>query len=146
MAVDDMEIGEKEWKTRKICGILKCILVNQGKTVSREVLSTTFWLESDSKAAYTSLRIALFELKKLLARYGMAFESEDAIIAEGKNGFYLCSRNTVKTDADRFSELYRKYRSENLSPEEVQDLLPQMTELYEGDFLEEDPYDEWVAL
>lgn len=146
MVVDNVEIGENEWKTRKICGILKYILANPGKTVSRETLATSFWPESDSKAAYTSLRVALFELKKLLARFGMAFESEDALIAEGKNGFCLCSRNIIKTDADRFSGLYGKYKSEKLSPVEMQDLLVQMVELYEGDFLEDDSYAEWAVL
>lgn len=146
MVVDNVEIGDNEWKTRKICGILKFILANPGKTVSREVLSTTFWPDSDSKAAFTSLRAALYELRKILARFGMAFESEDALITEGKNGFYLCSRNTIETDADRFTRLYRKYKSENLSPKKIKALLVQMIELYEGDFLEDDSYDEWVTL
>jgi len=54
MIVDSTELGENEWKTRKICGILKYILANPDKTVSRETLSTLFWPESDSKAAFTS--------------------------------------------------------------------------------------------
>lgn len=146
LVVDDVEIGEKEWKTRKICGILKYILANPDRTVSREALTAAFWPESDSKAAYTSLRVALFELRKILARFGMAFESEDALLAEGKNGFHLCSRNTIETDAGRFAGLYEKYNSESLSPREMQDLLVQMIGLYEGDFLEEDLYNEWTVL
>jgi DNA-binding SARP family transcriptional activator/tetratricopeptide (TPR) repeat protein len=146
LVVDDVEIGEREWKTRKICGILKYILANPEKTVSREALAATFWPESDSKAAYTSLRVALFELRKILARFGMAFESEDALIAEGKNGFYLCSRNTMETDADKFAGLYGKYKSGKLPSEEMKALLIQMIELYKGDFLEDDSYDEWVEL
>lgn len=146
LVVNDVEIGEKEWKTRKICGILKYLLVNREKTISREVLAATFWPESDAKAAYTSLRVALFELRKILTRLGMAFDSEDALIAEGKNGFYLCSGNTIESDADRFAWLYEKYKSENLTPEGRKTLLLQMVELYAGDFLEADSYDEWVAL
>ncbi|KJS02131.1 MAG: hypothetical protein VR68_03680 [Peptococcaceae bacterium BRH_c4a] len=146
MSVDNVEIGENEWKTQKICGILKYLLANPKKTVSREVLSTVFWPESNAKAASTSLRAALYELRKTLARFGLAFESEDALIAEGKNGFHLCSRNTIETDTDIFTELYRQYKAKELPSEETKALLIRMTGLYDGDFLGGDLYDEWAAL
>jgi DNA-binding SARP family transcriptional activator len=144
--VDNVDIGENQWKTRKICGILKYLLANPQKTVSREVLSTVFWPESNAKAASTSLRAALYELRKTLARFGLAFESEDALIAENKNGFHLCSRNTIETDTDIFTGLYRQYKAKELPPQETKALLIRMTELYDGDFLGGELYDEWGAL
>ena len=146
MIVDNFKIGENEWKTRKICGILKYLLANPKKPISREVLSTVFWPESDAKAASTSLRVALYELRKVLARIGLAFDNEDTIITESKIGFLLCSRNVIETDSDDFTRLYRQYKSGKLSPEETAFLLAEMVELYDGDFLGDDPYDEWVTV
>ncbi|HWP97226.1 MAG TPA: BTAD domain-containing putative transcriptional regulator [Syntrophomonadaceae bacterium] len=146
LMVDDVEIGENEWKTRKVSGILKHILANPEKTFPREVLATLFWPESNTKAASASLRAALYELKKTLDHFGLAYENEDALITENKNGFYLCSRNPVETDADSFSKLYRQYKSQKLSTEETKELLIRMTNSYDGDFLEGDLYDEHVAL
>lgn len=144
MTVDGVEIAEKEWKTRKISGILKYILANPGRTVSREALAALFWPESDPKAAGTSLRTSLYELRKTLSRIGLAFESRDALLAEGRNGFHLCGRDRIKTDTDRFTGFYEKYRSGKLSSGEIKTVLGQTVELYEGDFLEDDPYDEWI--
>lgn len=146
MIIDNTELGENEWKTRKICGILKYILANPEKTVSREILSTLFWPESDSKAAFTSLRAALYELRKTLARFGLAFESEDALIVENKNGFQLSGKNQIETDTDTFSALYNNYKSNKLSSDEIKALLGQLVEIYTGDFLENDLYDDWIAL
>ncbi len=146
MLVDEVEIGESEWKTRKISGILKYILANPKKTVTRERLATIFWPESDTKAAYTSLRAALYELRKTLARFKLPFNSEDTLIIEGKDGFCLNSRNTIESDVDYFSQLYKQYKSKRSSSNDIKELLIKLTQLYAGDFLENDPYDEWAAL
>ncbi len=145
MIVDDVEIGDKEWKTRKICGILKFLLSNPGKPVSREVLSSVFWPDSDTKSAFTSLRVALFELKKILSRCGMPFDSGDALFFEGKNGFIVNSRHMIHTDTERFTELFREYKKSHQTISTERQLFEEMIGLYAGDFLAEDTYDEWVA-
>ncbi|HYF75113.1 MAG TPA: BTAD domain-containing putative transcriptional regulator, partial [Candidatus Nitrosocosmicus sp.] len=146
MFVNEVEIGENEWKTRKISGILKYILAYPKKSVTRERLATIFWPESDTKAAYTSLRAALYELRKTLARFNLAFESDDALIIEGKDGFRLNSRHTIETDVNHFSELYKQYKAQRSASENIKELLVKLTQIYDGDFLESDPYDEWAAL
>jgi len=144
MKVDDTEIRENEWKTRKISGILKYLIANPERSVSRDTLSALFWPESDAKAASTSLRAALYELRKVLARFDLAFESEKALIAENKNGFNLCRRHLIECDTDTFSGLYKQYKHKNSSSKAIRILLEQMVELYEGNFLENDLYDEWI--
>ncbi|MDF1617909.1 BTAD domain-containing putative transcriptional regulator [Petrocella sp. FN5] len=136
-------IENKEWKTRKISGILKYILAHSGKSISRETLSGVFWPDSDKKAAFTSLRVALYELRKTLDRFGMGFEDEYPLIIEEKNGFCISSKNLVETDVEEFCRLYNTYKSQTLPAE---DLLTKMTDLYTGDFLEDNSYDEWVSL
>ncbi len=143
MQKDNLLIGEKEWKTRKVSGICKYILATPDKRVTRESLAAVFWPESDAKAAFTSLRVALYELRKSLARFGMGFEDEYALIVEDKSGFHLGRRNIVKTDAQEFGDLYDQYNSQALSEEQKEHLLVQMTRLYTGDFLVDSPDYEW---
>ena len=140
---DGISIGEEAWKTRKVSGIIKYILANPDKTFTRDSLAAAFWPDSDAKAAFTSLRVALYELRKTLASFGMGFEDECALIVEDKRGFQIGGRNIVKTDVQEFGELYNRYKSRELSGKQEEDLLVQMTKLYTGDFLADSLYEEW---
>ena len=51
-------VTDDSFKTKKIGGILKYILMNREKSVSREVLADMFWPDSDPKSAFMSLRVA----------------------------------------------------------------------------------------
>jgi ATP/maltotriose-dependent transcriptional regulator MalT/DNA-binding SARP family transcriptional activator len=146
LAVAGETINEIEWKTRKISGILKYILAHNDKPVSRETLVALFWPDSDAKAAFTSLRVALYELRKILAQFSMGFESENALIAESKAGFKIAKGNIIQTDIQEFSVLYSKLKEVQLSSDDKENILWRMNELYEGDFLEETPYDDWASL
>ena len=144
---DGLLLGEKDWKTRKICGILVYVLSKPDRRVTRELLASIFWPDSDAKAANTSLRVALYELRKILARFGMGFKDEAALIVEDKNGFHIGSGNLITTDVQEFQELYDQYKSQELTGAQAEDLLAQMTRLYTGDFLAENYFDdEWVYL
>lgn len=146
LAVDGAPVGNEVWKTRKISGILKYILANAGKAVPRETLAAVFWPDSNAKAAFSSLRVAIFELRKTLSSFGMAFDSPDALISEDKNGFFVCSPDYVQSDANLFSGLYEKSKAADLPAEEKGALLQQMTDLYDGDFLADDVRDDWIVV
>lgn len=144
LTVDGREISSDVWKTRKINGVFKYILANPDRTVSRDMLAAAFWPDSNPKAAYSSLRVALFELRKILSSFDMGFDSKDALIAEDKKGFYVCRPEYVESDAGAFSALYEKIKTSNFPPEEARALLRQMVDMYNGDFLADDIYDEWA--
>jgi DNA-binding SARP family transcriptional activator len=146
MTIEGKEITEKELKTRKISGILKYILVHADKPVSRETLAAIFWPESDAKAAYASLRVALYELRKILARLDLSFEGENALIIESKTGFEIAADNVIQTDIQEFTALYQRYKKGELSPSEIEAALLRMNGLYTGDFLEDSLYDDWISL
>lgn len=143
---NEFAIDKTEWKNRKSSGILKYILTNSGKYVTRETLSAMFWPESDTKAAFTSLRVALYALRKSLADLQMGFEDEYALIVEDIDGFRIGSGILLETDVKEFEELYKKYNSHSFSMDETEVLLRQIVELYKGDFLEDSPYEEWILM
>jgi len=147
ITADGLAITEDAFKTRKISGVLKYILLNTEKAVSREILAGILWPESDEKSAFASLRVALSELRKVLATCNMAFDGANALICENKSGFYISNVNELIFDTTEFVALYKQYRS---SPDKGDrnrtDLLEKMIQLYHGDLLEDNLYDDWLMV
>ena len=136
MTVDGNKINPELFKTRKISGILKYILASPGKTISREKLAAAFWPDSGGRAAQNSLRVALFELRKVLAALDMLSNSGKALIAEDGDGLYACRAEEVESDVSRFTAIHESLHSGNLRGREEIAALKEMTALYDGDYLE----------
>lgn len=143
----DFRIIETDFKTRKVSGILKYILANHRKTaVSRGHLASIFWPDAESKTANTSLRVALYELRKTMERFRIGFESETALLEETKEGFRVAKGVNIATDLEVFDEKYRQWKNGNLSQEEERRVLQEICGIYQGDFLDNAYDDDWVAL
>ncbi len=146
LTIDGHEVDSSIWKTRKISGILKYILSRPNKLVSRETLATVFWPNSNSKAAFTSLRVALFDLRKTLAALELAIDGENPLIGEDKRGFFVCNPKFVKSDAYEFSNLYEKSFKEDLTKKDRYMIFRQMAELYKDDYFAGEYFEEWVEV
>lgn len=142
---EDFVIEEKDFKTRKVSGILKYILVNNGKNyISREKLMSIFWPESDQKAAGASFRVALYELRKLLSKFNLGFESDNPLLNETKEGFIIGDNIELNSDVFELEDNYYKWKNFDLSKEKKVNLLRKTCQLYKGNFLHNSPYDDWV--
>ena len=139
-------ITDEHFKTKKIGGILKYLLMNRERPVSREVLAELFWPDSDPKAAFMSLRVALSELRKVLASCGLAFDSETALIQEGKSGFQLCERISIYFDTDELLSLYKQYKTQGNSESEIAAIMEKLLTIYDGELLAGNPYDDWIMV
>jgi DNA-binding CsgD family transcriptional regulator/DNA-binding SARP family transcriptional activator len=137
LTIDGKQVDREVFKTRKISAIFRHILASPGQTFSHENLAADFWPDSDEKAASNSLRAALFELRKALAALDMAFDSDNALIAEDAGGFSVCRPESLDSDAARFVALYDRLREGNLTEENEKAALYELTELYDGDYLED---------
>ena len=143
-----VRLCESDFKTRKVSGILKYILtLAKGDTVSRERLAAVFWPEANSKAAFASLRVALYELRRSLSSASMSFENENALIVERKEGFAVNPDILVERDTDLLEEMYRKYRKTAESCPDGEGLvaaLGAVCDVYDGAFLQGQLYDDWA--
>lgn len=147
IAINGVIIPNKEWKTKKIAGILKYLLTHRGKPVSRDQLMDVFWPDADKRSAAASLRAALYELKKVLRKYDVAAEGKVWLLNERRDNLEVRIGNTTLVDVDMFLAIYAELRK--LTPgknvrEKRKILLERMVELYRGDFLEEDIYEDWT--
>lgn len=147
LTAGDITLSEKNFRTKKVSGILKYILSSDaGIGVPREKLASLFWPEADSKAAFASLRVALYELRKTLATEGLGFESESALLAERKEGFFISDHVRLDKDVDKFETEYGKLRTGPTGREEEIGRLEKICKLYDGDFLEGQYYDDWAEV
>lgn len=145
MTVDGVIVPESEWKTKKIAGVLKFLLVHRNRLVSKDQLMEVFWPGVDKKLASTSLRAALYELKKVLRKYGLSTEGQMSLLNENRNSLGIYAGNALTVDVDLFLahfEELKKLPEKNL--EEKKEILEMLVLLYQGDLLEEELYEDWT--
>lgn len=150
VSCDGMCLQESNFKTRKVSGILKYILtLDKGAIVSRDKLAAVFWPETDSKSAFASLRVALYELRKTLAATSISFESENALLIEQKEGFTVNPGIVLKKDTDTLESLYHEYRISIKDSDDQNSrdkILRSICRIYEGEFLQGQFYDDWATV
>ncbi|NPV93229.1 MAG: hypothetical protein HPY50_20905 [Firmicutes bacterium] len=136
-------LTEADWKTRKAQRILKYLIVNRGQPVSRDTLMALFWPESGKKAAMASLSVALYEIRKVLSRYGLAPEGEFQLFSESENGFVLRGDSNLEVDTELLAGLYGRLQK----PEGFKRTtdLEAAVRLYRGDYLPGERYEDWTG-
>jgi DNA-binding SARP family transcriptional activator len=136
-AVVDLGSGGKPLAIAKI-------LAARGRPTPREVLVETLWPDSDPGISANRLRVAIHELRRRLALAGAGKR-----IVRYERGCYLFSPEArVRVDADDFQALWQHgvwlERGDRLA--EAIAIYRQAEELYRGDFLADDSYEEWTMM
>lgn len=143
----EQKISEKDFKTKKVSGILKYILLNnKNSRISREKLMTLFWPDSDVKAAGASLRVALYELRKTLAKYDLVIDGKNALIKEDREGFVIGEDTIIHSDLKEIEEMYLDWKDKSLNNKNELEILKKICDLYEGNFLENFYYDDRIEV
>ena len=147
IAVNGTYIPENEWKTKKIKGLLEYLVQHIGKAVMRDQLMDFFWPKSEKKSASVSLRAALYELKKVLAKYGIKNDSDTPFIHERIGSLEIKPNNMLSIDTDEFLSLYDEYKSnrkKGIGEKRLLPILERMNTIYSGDLLAEEIYSDWT--
>lgn len=139
----DLILSEKDFKTKKVSGLFRYLLANP-KAQTREYLASIFWSDSNRKSSYTSLRVAIYELRKSLSSTELAFDKDGALLEENDEGFFKNALYHIRSDAQEFESLYHAWKSE----ETIFSLssLLELCRLYTGSFLENGDYDDWAMI
>ena len=130
----------------KALAILKYLLAYRTRPVSQDQLMGWLWPESSPKKARWSLNSAVHVLRKLLSRRSSP-GAENYILLE--EGYYrLCPEVRVATDVDEFDARYEKGRSLEKARrmQEATAEYEEAVELYRGDYLVEDLYEDWTMV
>ncbi|MDR3578055.1 MAG: BTAD domain-containing putative transcriptional regulator [Anaerolineaceae bacterium] len=131
------------WAHNKGRAIFKYLVVHRSQLSSREMLMDTFWPDATPESARNNLNVALHNLRQTLTISG-----EAPLIQFQDGGYRLSPDLKVWLDIEEFEERVhegRKLETSGLNTAALQEYEKAIA-LYKGDFLEDDPYNEWAVL
>ncbi len=130
----------------KALAILKYLLAHRTRSVSQDHLMGWLWPESNLKKARWSLNSAIHVLRKLLSRCPSPATMNYILLEEGY--YRLCPTVRVETDIDEFDVSYEQGRrlEKTHRTEEAAAEYEKAIELYRGDYLVEDLYEDWTMV
>jgi DNA-binding SARP family transcriptional activator len=141
VVIDDVPIDE--WSSARIRSLFGYLMTHRKPWPAREVLMEVFWPESSPKAARNSLNVAIHGLRRVLGK------AKDVPVIVYSGGTYRLHPDVrLWLDVEEFDELVERGRLHEDEGEIDQATAAYefATGLYRGEFLADDPYDDWAAL
>ena len=139
---DGLPVPSSEWQSKKARDLLKLLVTRRGKTAPRDFLIEALWPEEDPRKTSNRLSVALNVVRSVLDPQGR-FEA-DRFVAGDREGIRLELGN-VAVDLEAFlgqAETGLRALAHG-EVEAAQPLLEGAEATYRGEFLEEDPYEDW---
>ena len=139
---NDQMIGN--WHSQKGLTILKYLVKHHKAPIAKDVLMEAFWPEAEPECARRNLHQAIYNLRQMLKRGQANFQP---ILFE--NDCYLFNPEiALSLDFEMFEQHVQAGRRSEAAGrlDEAFAEYRLAEELYRGDFMEEDPYEDWAAL
>jgi DNA-binding SARP family transcriptional activator len=132
------------WQSRKARTLLKILVARRGRPVARDYLMETLWPDESPEVVTRRLSVALSTVRAVLDPEKRS--PADHFVIADKDAIRLHSAN-VAVDVEAFLAAARdglaQYRDDDVAGADVQ--LAAAERAYEGDFLEEDLYEDWAT-
>jgi DNA-binding SARP family transcriptional activator len=132
-----------DWNGLKGLAVLKYLVAQRGKPVSKDILMEAIWPESDPEAARRNLHQAIYSLRQTLQS-----DKPDFRLIEFHNDRYQINPTArFWIDFVAFEELAQEGQQLAVTGQvqEALQVYSRAEELYQGDFLEGDLYEEWAV-
>jgi len=135
----------ESWPSGRGRSLFKYLLIHRDRPTSRDVLIDQFWPEALPEDGRNSLNVAMHGLRQAIR----AFTDMPVVSYRRDHAAYrLNPELQIWLDVDEFEQHVRaghSYEAEHqFAPAVVS--YEQATSLYQGDFMADDPYDEWPTL
>lgn len=138
--INGVEIPPSKWKTKKAENLFKFLIVER-RQHHKEKAIEELWPESDLRSGDASLRMALTHVRKAL---GLNDYVEESVILR-RGMIYLNQDIEIFTDYELFTTSAQSALADTDVDNPVKTgLLEQAAELYRGDFLPDNLYDDWT--
>ncbi len=138
------EISAQNWTSKKARMLFKLLMHYRSKGfVNKEVFMEHLWPEEDPRKTAKRFHVTLATVRKMLEPSVPRSTGipSSYILSDGDN-YLLSLGDGGSVDLDEFEEACRMAREAPDKREAARQLL-HAAELFNGDFLEEDPYDPW---
>jgi len=129
-------VAEGAWHLRKARSLVKLLALAPGHALHREQLMELLWPELGKRAATNNLRGSLHAARRALTP---DLVTASCYLASKEKRIALCSDVELWVDVEAFEEATRSARR-SFEPSAYEAAL----DLYAGDLLREDRYEEWT--
>ncbi len=133
----------ESWPKGRAKQLLKYLILNRASPIPKEVLMDRFWPDLEESSARNNLNVAVYGLRQSLKKEGSKF-----LHVLFQDGCYLLNPDLgiwVDIDAfDRALKLAARLEAQGRIDQAI-GALNQAEQLYQGDFLAEDLYEDWTA-
>ena len=134
----------EKWPSKKGKSIFAYLLLNHRKKIFRDVLMDIFWKKSCPDSARNCLNVYMHRLRRVLEE----IDPNNEYILFKDECYYLNPLIKIKLDIEEFRKAWRNAQSieheKNLSAAVSE--YQQAAEIYNGEFLEEEIYEDWSSL
>jgi DNA-binding SARP family transcriptional activator len=133
----------QRWPSGRGRSLFKYLLSHRDRWPQREVLMETFWPQSSPAAARNSLNVAIHGLRRALR----AAADVPVVVFEG-GAYRLAAGLRLWVDVDEFERHAEAGHWLENAGEQAAAIaeLGLAASLYQGDFLDDDPYEDWPVL
>jgi ATP/maltotriose-dependent transcriptional regulator MalT/DNA-binding SARP family transcriptional activator len=140
----DVSLPEKAWKSRKALTVLKYLAANRfAGFIPRDVVMELLWPDTLADSAAKNLNAALTALRKTL----------EPGAARGESSYVATHGDALRLELGAGGwidvEVFKEKTSQAVKARELGDFdtyfgaLKEAADLYRGEFLNEDPYEDW---
>ncbi len=137
----------ERWRSVKAKTLFQYLLMKRRQPIVKEVLMEMLWPDYDPHSAGNNLKAAVHGLRQILNNICEDENNFDFVLSI--QGSYLINPSIdFWLDVEEFEKHYsqgQSYEKENRSTEAIVE-YEMAKNLYRGDFLENEPYEEWTLL
>jgi DNA-binding SARP family transcriptional activator len=136
VTVDGHVLTDKAWQRPQSRRLFKYLATRRFKRVQKESAMELFWPDSEPTAAATNLRSLVHGIRQALQELG-----GEGLLISDRDSISLDASANIWVDADAFDDLVAKARM----ADDPLPLLETASELYKGDFLADDVFEDWAS-
>lgn len=136
--IDGIPVDEKCWRRRSAKSLVKLLALKPFHGLHREQIMDLLWMEETPETAVNNLNKAIYGARRALEP-DLAKGTKSRFILTRKNQIFLESPGALSVDLDEFEKLANNaLRNDDL------EAAQKAIELYRGDLLTEDIYEDWI--
>ena len=137
----------EHWESMKAKSLFQYLMTKPRKSMAKEVLMEALWPNCDPKVASNNLKAAMHGLRQTFSNL---FNTEKSFphVAFTQGTYQINPEILLWLDVEHFElhwETGRRFQAEGKEEEAMQEFRL-AEELYKGDYLADDPYEDWTLL
>ncbi|MFQ3597579.1 MAG: tetratricopeptide repeat protein [Chloroherpetonaceae bacterium] len=141
VALNGRKLSKEDWQRKKVRDVFKYLLVHYRNAVTTEELAEQLW-QSSSKEIATALKTTISHLRKALEPNLSAYQPSRYLTAQD-HAYMLDFGDEAEIDFVEFKSCLDAAKSE--AGDAKTKKLKQAVRIYQGYFLNEDAFEDWVA-